>query len=379
MQKGLIFLCTVILLQNASAQNGNNKADSLKLFKENLQAILKDPIVQLLGTYKSDTKSTAILKNNGYVEEFETTQKRDGENTYSLMQSNVFVNSVRNPNPIYYFVSWQRKAVDLSKPLIPSFSVPLSLQWGMSKENIEALIGKPEYFNIVMPGYFILLYTLPYKNHADSIYKLTLDMNNPVENDFSITRLTSLRIELSTKTNFNEWMEGRDYVKKHGKEKPKPMNPAVVNKPIPQVQKPAVTNPASPAKMTASQYAHKFKEYIMKQGGVSNVNVYAGSSDYTRPFTSFAACASNGHTLFVHLFISDKFSITSSNIQRSCVGYDDSKMGSFTLLQNEGGFKVYTAKLTSPANAPRCQCNYTIKAQANSQFSTDMPMLIYYE
>jgi hypothetical protein len=260
--------------------------------------------------------------------------------------------------------------------------IPLNMQWNISKTAIEQLIGKPDYINAGLPGYIYITYVIPYKNHADSIYKFTFTIKHPVgDTSYNATWLKGLRVELSTRTEYNVWVDGRNYYKKYGKEKPRPA--VAKNEKVP-ITKPGTNNPppktvTDNSRMTPSQYAHLYKDLIVKEGAVSSPGVYAGSSDYTRPFRSFAACARNGYTAYIHLFIADNLQITSSKIERTCGDYDQVNMGSFTLVQTVNGVKVYAAKLLTPSNAPRCQCNYTITAQSNAQSSADMPMFVYYK
>lgn len=130
--------------------------------------------------------------------------------------------------------------------------------------------------------------------------------------------------------------------------------------------------------MTPTEFAHKYKEYTQRNKVVYNANVFAGSSDYTRPNVSFAECPRNGYLIYIYLFISNKYSLTSSNItQRICDG-TAADYGSFSEVINEDGVKVYLAKVRAEGVSASCSCKLYITAQANSQFSTDMPMLVFY-
>lgn len=382
MMRHSIFLLVVLFVSHLAIAQRHDVIDSSIIFRENLLAITKHPISQLLGYSKTDPVAVSRLTKNGYKEAYDVFYKVDTGNVSAVLNANVFINAVKNQHPVYYSASWFTSLSDTNRILSPSIPIPLNLQWNISKIAIEKLIGKPDYINPGLPGSFIMVYVAPYKSHPDSVYQIIFSINHaPTDTNYNATYLKGLRVELSTRTKYNEWVDGRNYYKKYGKEKSKPV--VVKNNP-PTVTKPTNNNPPpKPAtdnsNMTPAQYAHQYKDFIVKQGGVSSPAVYSGSSDYTRPLRTFAPCARNGYTAYIHLFIADKFQITTSKIERTCGSYDMVNMGSFSLLQTVNGVKVYVAKLNTPSNAPKCQCNYTITAQANAQSSTDMPMFVYYK
>ncbi len=381
--KRLPFFLLVVLFagQQALAQH-MGATDSSALFNKNLLGITKHPVAQLLGLPKADRAAVSLLTKSGYREMYDILYRVDTGNLSTVLNANVFINAVKNPNPFYYSASWHSTLTDTENILSPTIPIPLNLQWNISKTAVEQLIGKPNYINPGLPGYIHMTYVIPYKSHADSVYQFVFTLKHPVaDTNYTVTWLKGLRVELLTRTKFNEWVDGRNYFKKYGKEKPGP--PVAKNKTEP-ITKPTNNNPppktiTDNSRMTPSQYAHLYKDLIVKEGGVSSPAVYAGSSDYTRPLRTFAACARNGYTAYIHLFIADNLQITSSMIERTCGDYDKVNMGSFTLVQTVNGVKVYAAKLYTPSNAPKCPCNYIITAQGNAQTSADMPMFVYYK
>lgn len=382
MKRQFIFLMVVLFSGYLSTAQQIALIDSSNLFKEKLLGITKHPMVQLLGLLKSDAGAVSRLTKNGYREMYDNFYRVDTGNLSSVLNTNTFINNIKNPTPFYYSASWHSTLTDINSILSPTLPIPLNLQWNISKTIVEQLIGKPNYINPGLPGNFYMTYVIPYKNHADSVYKFTFTLKYPLADTiYDVSWLKGLRVELSTRTKFNEWVDGRNYYKKYGKEKPGPV--VVNNKPMP-TKTPTTNNPSPKtvtdnSRLTPSQYAHQYKDLIIKEGGVSSPAVYSGSSDYTRPLRTFAPCARNGYTAYIHLFIADNLQITSSKIERSCGEYDKVNMGSFTLVQTANGVKVYVAKLYTPSNAPSCQCNYIITAQGNAKSSADMPMFVYYK
>jgi hypothetical protein len=382
MKRQLVFLMVVLFSGQLCKAQHISATDSSTLFKENLLGITKHPMAQLLGLPKADPGAVSWLTKNGYREMYNTFYKIDTGNLNAALNANVFINSEKNPNPFYYSASWHTTLTDTNKILSPTISIPLNLKWNISKTAIEKLIGKPNYTNPGLPGYIHMAYVIPYKNDTDSVYQLVFTLKHPLtDTTDNVTCLKGLRVELFTRTKFNEWVDGRNYYKKYGKEKPKPLVAKNKTEPITTstTNNPPPKTVTNNSRMTPSQYAHIYKDLIVKEGGVSSPAVYAGSSDYTRPLRTFAACARNGYTAYIHLFIADNLQITSSRIERTCGDYDKVNLGSFALVQTVNGVKVYAAKLYTPSNAPRCQCNYTIIAQGNAQSSADMPMFVYYK
>jgi hypothetical protein len=308
MMRQLVSLMVVLFAGHLVVAQGKGTIDSSALFKENLLGITRHPMAQLLGLPKADPGAVSKLTKNGYREMYDMFYRIDTGNLNAALSANVFINAVKNPNPFYYSASWHTTLIDTDKILSPTIPLPLNLQWNISKTAVEQLIGKPNYINSGLPGYIHMTYIIPYKNHTDSVYQFVFTLKHPLtDTNDKVTNLKGLRVELFTRTKFNEWVDGRNYYKKYGKEKTGP--PVAKNKTEP-ITKPTSNNMppkqvTDNSRMTPSQYAHLYKDLIIKEGGVSSPAVYAGSSDYTRPLRTFAACARNGYTAYIHLFIAD--------------------------------------------------------------------------